>query len=155
MSQPIQDRFWTKVDKSKECWEWQGGRNKQGYGMIQCDGKSAKAHRVSWELLHGKIPEGIKVLHKCDNPPCVNPDHLFLGTQRDNMQDCSKKGRMNPKDQRGEKHACAVLTNEIVLSMRKFREETGTSFGRIAKIHGVSTMTAYRAIVGQSWGHIS
>lgn len=152
---PLHMRFWSKVDKTGDCWIWKAGKDSGGYGTISARGINAnKAHRVSWWLTFGEIPKGLNVLHKCDNPPCVNPDHLFLGTQKDNMQDCSKKGRINPKDQRGEKHAMNVLTNQKVFELRRLRKETNLSFQRIAKMNGISTMTAYRAITGKSWGHI-
>lgn len=75
------------------CVEWQGGRDKDGYGQTVVGGRKQRAHRVAWERIHGPIPAGMKVLHKCDNPPCVNPGHLFLGTQADNVRDCWDKGR--------------------------------------------------------------
>lgn len=88
-------RFWSKacvLDES-ECWEWQGSRNWQGYGWAQPSGKNRGAHRVAWLLTHGSIPDGLWVLHHCDNPPCVNPSHLFLGTATDNERDKVRKGR--------------------------------------------------------------
>ena len=90
---PIEPRFWAKVDKSttpNECWTWKGARTLNHYGSF--DGRGA--HRVSWELANGVIPSGLEVLHHCDNPPCVRPDHLFLGNQSDNLLDCVRKGRL-------------------------------------------------------------
>lgn len=76
------------------CWLWVGGTNGKGYGQLWIDGEpSIMAHRLSWELHNGPIPKGMLVCHKCDTPPCVNPDHLFIGTDKDNIQDCIKKGR--------------------------------------------------------------
>lgn len=75
------------------CIEWKGARNPQGYGQKCIKGKRYRTHRLAWEWANGPIPEGLFVLHKCDNPPCCNPDHLFLGTQTDNMQDMLAKGR--------------------------------------------------------------
>jgi hypothetical protein len=95
---PIKDRFWPKVDRggSDECWEWIGSRHPDGYGRIGAGGKhggTIYAHRASWEIHGNKIPNGLCVLHHCDNPPCVNPAHLFLGTQADNIKDKVAKGR--------------------------------------------------------------
>lgn len=86
-------RFWAHVDKSGGCWVWLGTRHGKGYGHVKSGGVVRKAHRVSWEMVHGPIPDGLLVCHRCDNPPCVRPDHLFLGTARDNTQDSISKGR--------------------------------------------------------------
>lgn len=75
------------------CIEWQGGRDRDGYGTTLYQGKKQRAHRVAWQRIHGPIPDGLNVLHKCDNPPCVNVGHLFLGTQRRNVEDMMAKGR--------------------------------------------------------------
>jgi len=89
------DRFWKKVDKSGDCWLWISGRDRPGgYGQFSCAGKQIRAHRYSWELHNGSIPEGLWVLHRCDNPPCVNPAHLFIGDRKANMDDAAAKGRI-------------------------------------------------------------
>lgn len=94
MSEADIARFWSKVRKSDECWIWIAGRYfPAGYGQFFLDGRDMRAHRTSWTIVHGPIPDGLWVLHKCDNPPCVRPDHLFLGTRSDNMRDCVSKGR--------------------------------------------------------------
>jgi len=93
---PVEKRVWTKVKKTESCWEWTASKNVHGYGIIKKDGRMHLAHRVLFELTGGKIPNGMQVLHHCDNPACVNPDHLFLGTHGDNMRDMFKKGRGNP-----------------------------------------------------------
>ena len=86
-------RFWPKVRKTSECWVWTGKR-RSGYGRFLIKGRAVSAHRVAWELAYGPIPHGKEVCHRCDNPPCVRPDHLFLGDRRANMADAGSKGRM-------------------------------------------------------------
>ena len=94
-----QERFWAKVNKGTdaECWEWNASRNSFGYGQLTIVGPNGKrprtTHRLSWELHVGPIPEGMCILHRCDNPPCVNPAHLFIGTKADNYRDMRAKGR--------------------------------------------------------------
>lgn len=99
----LSERFWARVVKGDGCWVWTGARNAQGYGRMTAGSRGAgylRAHRVSWELANGPVPKGLWVLHRCDNPPCVNPAHLWLGTRLDNMRDCSAKGRINTRDAR-------------------------------------------------------
>jgi len=89
------EKFWASLDirGNEDCWEWQRGRDDGGYGCVCYSGKRYGAHRLAWELTNGPIPEGLLVCHSCDNPPCCNPKHLFLGTHGDNMQDALTKGR--------------------------------------------------------------
>lgn len=97
---PIEDRFWSFVEVSKNgCWEWSGSTDDKGYGQISTNKGEApiKAHRLSWSIHFGEIPEHLHVCHACDNPRCVNPDHLLLGTQKANMVDAAKKGRINKR----------------------------------------------------------
>ncbi len=90
-----EERFWSRVKKTDACWEWMGHRESQGYGRFGWHKNPwlGRAHRFAWHVSYGPVPDGLFVLHRCDNPPCVRPDHLFLGTAKDNMQDCLKKGR--------------------------------------------------------------
>lgn len=87
-------RFWSKVDDSGDCWLWTANRTPLGYGRFSFNGEPQKAHRVAWILTHGEIPQGLNVLHRCDNPPCVRTTHLFIGTIMDNCHDMMRKGRM-------------------------------------------------------------
>lgn len=100
-AQPIHIRFWEHVDRrdEDECWEWKGAHDGRGYGQIAVGAGVAplKAHRLSWEIHNGRIPDGLVVCHSCDNPSCVNPAHLSPGTQQENMVQASERGRLNPK----------------------------------------------------------
>jgi hypothetical protein len=96
LTQTLASRFWAKVQKTDGCWKWIGGTTSFGYGVVEISRnprRRTQAHRVSWELHYGPIPDGMDVLHSCDNPPCTRPDHLFLGTALDNQQDAINKKR--------------------------------------------------------------
>ena len=92
-----------------DCIVFQGAKNKKGYGCVNVNGKMKKAHRVAWEAVHGPIPKGLFVCHRCDNPACVNVEHLFLGTNADNMRDCKEKGRIASR--KNGRNACAQKTH--------------------------------------------
>lgn len=93
-TQKIRDKFISKIKKDEDgCWLWTGAKNQDGYGWFNIGRPSVGAHRVSWRLFRGEIPDGMCVLHKCDRPPCVNPSHLWLGTQTENIADRTRKGR--------------------------------------------------------------
>ena len=118
MSSVLEDRFWSKVRKTSFCWIWTAGKFSQGYGGFKINGKTEKAHRISWTLTYGEIPDGLDVLHDCDNRPCVRPNHLFLGTHQDNMTDMVNKGR----SKKGESNGRAKLTQKEVLQLRAGKE---------------------------------
>jgi hypothetical protein len=130
------------------CWEWVGGRN-SGYGQIQTKLSSKRgAHQVSYEAHHGKIPEGQVVRHTCDNPSCINPDHLILGTQADNVADREARGRR--KDINGEQIGTARLTAEQVLEIRA----SDKSLTQLARQYNVHKTTISLIRSGKSWKHL-
>ena len=132
------------------CLEWSDCKDDHGYGRLRHRGKDTKAHRLAWELANGPIPFGMFVLHRCDNPPCCNPAHLFVGTQADNAQDMMNKGRCRSRGGRGELAGTAKLTSEQVVTIRA-SVEPSTS---IAAKFGV-TPGHIRAIRRRkAWAHI-
>lgn len=111
------DRFWSRVDKTGTCWVWTGApATKEGYGRVGIDGRKHLVHRLSYVLANGQIPDGLLVLHTCDNPPCVRPDHLFVGTDADNRADMVAKGRQVILH--GEDHPRAKLSQADVDRIR-------------------------------------
>lgn len=145
--------FWDKVEISEGCWLWIGAKNSDGYGQISFEGKTEKAHRISWVLHFGTIPDGLQVLHNCDNPPCVRPDHLFLGTQGDNVRDCSEKGRIKTGDRRGEKNARSKFTASQVEFIRTVAAE-GFTRSCIAKYFGVCRQSIDDIVNRENWAHV-
>jgi hypothetical protein len=137
------DRFIEKFRLGDGCWEWSGSRNREGYGVAFVDG-STPAHRLSWETFVGLIPDGMVVCHKCDNPPCVNPDHLFLGTRADNNADRDRKKRHVAL--RGERNGWARLTSGDVAVIRG----SGTAVD-LSRRFGVSVRHIYNIKSGKVW----
>jgi len=151
------DRFWSKVDQSAsvtECWPWMGARHRAGYGAFGVRHQRADyAHRVAWRLTYGEIPAGLQVLHLCDNPPCVNPAHLILGTQLANIRDMDAKGRRINAPQLGERNGNAKLTAETVREIRR-RRAAGEPRKAVAAAFGVSESAVKQAINGRTWRHV-
>lgn len=164
----VKTRFWAKVKRGPGCWEWTAARQPHPrgkgftYGMFWVGSKKAgtgkmiQAHRVAWELAKGETPDGLKVLHKCDNPACVRPAHLFLGTQKDNTEDMIAKGRKNASI--GERHGSAKLTQQQVIDIRakyvagRGRAHRGNAV-LLAAIYGVARGTI-TDVVTRAWQHI-
>jgi hypothetical protein len=155
----IVERFWPKVAKNEDgCWEWTAYCRPGGYGRLNIgrQSQSRDAHRISWELHFGPIPAGMSVLHRCDNPPCVRPDHLFLGTQTDNLADMTAKGRRRwgishhggPK---GEANHNAKLTRDQVLAIRE-RRENGAGVRQLAREYGVDHHSIRLILAREMWG---
>ena len=133
-----------------DCLEWQGCRQPNGYGA---SGTRA-AHRVAYELHKGPIPPGMLIMHSCDNPPCVNPDHLSVGTARDNVLDCINKGRRGGACNQGEKNNTTKLTEVQVLEIRRTHQRTFGENTRLAKIYGVNQHTISDIVKGKTWTHL-
>lgn len=150
--------FWAKVDTSDgmfACWNWIGGRTVDGYGRVNWKGKLTLAHRLSWEFTNGQIPDGLNVLHNCpdgDNPACVNPAHLFLGTQGDNIRDMFSKGRGNRA--KGEQHSNAKLTEKEIKSIRQRFAQGGVTKCQLGRDFGVSEVLIGLIVRRKSWKHI-
>lgn len=152
------DRFWSKVDIKgpDDCWLWLAWRDKRKsgkecYGRFRYKGIMDRAHRVAYELVIGGIPKGLYILHKCDTPACVNPAHLFVGTQKDNMQDMAAKDRR--PSQAGAKHPNARLTEEEVLEIRELGQQ-GLPPRKLAPLYGVSNNYIYEIIIRKAWAHV-
>lgn len=168
----LRSRFWTKVNVSEQCWEWMGGANARGYGQLKVEGRMRLAHRVAWDLASGPIPQGIDVLHHCDNPPCVRVSHLFLGTQRDNARDMVAKGRgLTPEQQaaitrprgddhwsrrhpelvrRGEHHHKAKMNAAKVRELRAL-SAGGATLRQVAEQFGIGTSNASYIVRRETW----
>lgn len=176
----IEKKFWGRVKKQRNgCWLWCGPVRPDGYGFTNRDGKNQSVHRISYELHFGVIPTGLLVCHHCDVPRCVNPNHLFLGTNRDNMQDASKKGRMSSGERhhthlyperlirgeshfshthpelvaRGEKCPSAKLTAFKVKRIRSLRRK-GMKLKDIANLFKVSIPCVYQVVIFKTWRHV-
>lgn len=147
-------RFWLSVKSSADCWEWQGYLTAHGYGFTRIKGKGFLAHRLSWVWHYGAIPDGINVCHTCDNPRCVRPTHLFLGTQDDNVQDMIRKGR----------GGLARLTPEQVVEIRREYDAIAIPAGHtrkppgsllmLEKRFGVCKQTIRRIVARENWKHL-
>ena len=151
-------RFWERVDMTGDCWNWTGFRadsrygQDNGYGLIRFCGHKQLAHRLAYLFTFGTIPIGMHVLHKCDNPACCNPAHLWLGTADDNMKDASKKGRISKVSRNaGEKCAAHKLTEDYV-KVIKARNFLGETQLELALGYGVNPSTISYAISGRTWG---
>lgn len=180
---PIAERFWSKVARGEPtaCWPWIGGRFPQGYGQFGIDGKNCRSNRVAWELTHGPIPNGLWVCHRCDNPPCCNPAHLFLGTLQENVADMVTKGRhvggsgrpfphihpdrrargdrngsrTKPESRpRGERFASAKLTDAAVRAIRSAFATGGITQKQLAAQYAVSDTLIGAVVARRNWKHV-
>jgi len=159
MSDPIEFRVVTPHDLLRAtlfskcrlvatgCWEWHGWR-RNGYGLLWHNGKNQSAHRVSYETFNRPIPDGMKVLHSCDNPRCINPNHLSVGTQKQNVAEREMRDR---RDVRGEQIGTSKLTSEEVVEIKA----SALSLGKLAKQYGVAKQTIWKIRIGGAWKHLN
>lgn len=133
------------------CWIWLGYIGPNGYGELRADGRTRRAHRISYEIFNGPIPSGLVVRHRCDNPPCVNPDHLVIGSMKDNTQDMLRRGRHHTTPRLGEDHHKAILTEEDVRSIRRSAERHCD----LARHYGVDGCTILDIRKGRTWRHVA
>lgn len=146
----MQDRFWRKIFKTDNCWFWIGGSNEHRYGVFWFRNRLHKAHRVSWIIHNGEIPDGMDILHKCDNPPCVRPDHLFVGDAKINGLDAASKHR-TPQ---GERHWNSKLTAEQVLEIRANYVKWAKNQSAVAAKYGISVITLRNIVYNRHWRHL-
>ena len=150
---PAEDRFWERVQKTATCWLWFGLVNGKGYGLFSLRNNHVRAHRFSWALHHGPIPEGLLVCHRCDVPNCVNPEHLFLGTEADNTTDMIVKGRQATGakvSSPGEAHPMSKLTDAQVIAIRSDARKPSV----IAEHYGVVYTTIWAIKTRRTWPHL-
>lgn len=157
---PVVNRFWAKVSKDGprhpvlgKCWLWVGGSS-GGYGSIFSAGRKQKVHRYAYKLLVGDVADNICVLHRCDNPSCVNPEHLFLGTQQDNIADMVSKNRQTGAV--GERNGNTKLTEDQVREVRRLYRYKSRTHGiyALAERFGVSDSTIHFIVQGKRWKHV-
>ncbi len=147
--------FWSKVAPANDngCLLWQAAANGDGYGLVRVGSKLQRAHRVAWEAVNGPIPNGLCVCHRCDQPGCINPQHLFLGEHRDNVRDCAAKGRLaaqRPGHTRGERNGNSKLTRLQVAQIRR-KHSLGRSKSSLAREYAVAPTTIRRIVDRTRW----
>lgn len=148
----LRDRYECQAIKKDGCWDWSGHKDKKGYGRIMVDGKIRLAHRVSWELHERLLKPGEQVLHRCDNPSCTNPEHLFVGSQKDNIRDMWAKGRAKPGkiNSVGSANGSSRLTSDDVYAIRASKEPTRY----LAAFYGIHPTHVWNIRARRSWKHL-
>lgn len=151
--------FWSKVDiqkDKKKCWEWRGARKPKGYGNVRVNKRYMQAHRVAFELAHGKIPDGFMICHICDNPSCCNPSHLMLGNAKSNAADMLIKGRQRDKTTaaRGSVNGMSKITEADVLKIRDLYSRKSNNQYELAEMFGVSQPCIGSIVRNETWRHV-
>jgi hypothetical protein len=150
------DRFWSRVDRTETCWLYRPAVRSNGYGAVKYQGRTLRASHLSWTLHHGPVPDRLWVLHRCDTPPCVNPDHLFLGNRSDNMRDAAAKGRLdqqlNPLRRRA---ARSPFTPDDVRSVRSRYAGGGITMEQLGSEFGVTKHAIWRIVHRLNWSDIT
>lgn len=150
----LEECFWLRVDRGDGCWLWTGSTTRAGYGCLTFRQRHYYAHRLAWSLANGEaVPQGHYICHRCDNPPCVRPEHLFLGTPTENALDCIRKGRARRVPVRGERNLKAKLT-EVMVCEARTRVMQGERKVDLAREYGVSQSALGEAVNGRTWGHV-
>lgn len=152
MNEALRNKLFSKVSVSDSgCWNWTGGKSPSGYGVITVNGKTMSTHRLSYALTNGDIPAGMLVMHSCDNPSCINPKHLSAGTQKDNMQDASIRGRCNRP--MGEDSAKSKYSEDQVIEAMRMLAE-GKTKKQVCEIFGMALSTLTKIRAGSLWPHL-
>ena len=152
LTEKDKSRFWAKVDRSggpDACWLWTAAKRKTGYGLFYIR-RAHGSHRIAWAMDKGPIPDGLCVCHRCDNPPCCNPKHLYAGTKVDNAQDSIRAGTKYQPDNRGELHGMSKLTAKDILEIRTSK----LSQRKTANLFGVSQSSIWLIKTNKRWTHI-
>lgn len=146
VTRSLNDRFWEKVEKTTSCWNWIANKNRKGYGRIWVDGRNEFAQRVAFTMLYGQFNKKMRILHCCDNPSCVNPKHLYIGTDADNGRDKAIRGRAAM----GEKNGNSKLKPKDIIAIRR----SADSYANLARTFGIDRTQVWNIKTKRQWKHL-